>query len=356
MSELLENMDSKTRKTYPVARGLLDYFPDACAAVANVSYVGNQQHNPGEEMHWAREKSKDHADCIVRHLLARGTADDDGLLHSAKVAWRAMALLQLEIEQKMEQEKRNAAVNDPIRTTLESLPPLPPFEIVWPGYTPLIEGGHDEHINENYLTGSSVVGIDFAKGKDSNIVSFIEVQNPEQYDLSHGQDVGVGLITDMVVTDDDTLVITGEDGVTTVSHEDIKEEMIPHFYVAGPMRGLPFYNFPAFDGARDLGRSLGYTVTSPADIDREIGIDPINDYAAAAQIVENWTQDDLRAVIARDIHAILVLKRDRGDGLAVLPGWEKSTGARAEVALGRWMGLRIVSALDFETEIEVTNG
>jgi hypothetical protein len=81
-----------------MARGLLDYFPLALAEVAHVSYVGNEQHNPGEEMHWARDKSPDHADCIVRHLAERGTLDEDGLRHTAKVAWRALALLQLELE------------------------------------------------------------------------------------------------------------------------------------------------------------------------------------------------------------------------------------------------------------------
>lgn len=90
--------DRTKRKETPMARGLLDYFPDACAEVANVSYVGNEQHNPGQEMHWAKEKSTDHADCIVRHLVDRGTLDTDGLRHSAKVAWRALALLQTEID------------------------------------------------------------------------------------------------------------------------------------------------------------------------------------------------------------------------------------------------------------------
>ena len=90
--------DKQTRKNQPIARGVLDYFPDAVAEVANVSYVANEQHNPGEPMHWARGKSMDHADCIVRHLVDRGTLDEDGLRHSAKVAWRALALLQEEIE------------------------------------------------------------------------------------------------------------------------------------------------------------------------------------------------------------------------------------------------------------------
>lgn len=86
------------RKTVPMASGLLDYFPDALAAVAHVSYVGNQQHNPGEALHWARGKSTDEADTIIRHLAERGKLDTDGLPHSAKVAWRALALLQKELE------------------------------------------------------------------------------------------------------------------------------------------------------------------------------------------------------------------------------------------------------------------
>lgn len=90
--------DSKERKMQPMAAGLLDYFPDALAAVALVSWWGNQQHNPGQPTHWARSKSTDHADCIVRHLVDRGLKDVDGMPHSAKLAWRALALLQEEIE------------------------------------------------------------------------------------------------------------------------------------------------------------------------------------------------------------------------------------------------------------------
>lgn len=94
----LENMSSEDRKNRPIARGVLDYFPDALAEVAYVSKVGNDQHNPGQPLHWAKEKSTDHADCILRHLIDRGKFDKDGMRHSAKVAWRALALLQTEIE------------------------------------------------------------------------------------------------------------------------------------------------------------------------------------------------------------------------------------------------------------------
>lgn len=94
---MIDSLDSKARKQRPVARGVLDYFPNAIMAIANVSYVGNEQHNPGEPMHWAKEKSADHADCIVRHLIQRGTTDTDGLRHAAKAAWRALALLETEL-------------------------------------------------------------------------------------------------------------------------------------------------------------------------------------------------------------------------------------------------------------------
>lgn len=88
----------KERKIYPVASGVLDYFPDALVAISNVSYQGNEQHNPGQPLHWDRSKSTDEDDTIIRHFLQRGTIDTDGIRHSAKMCWRALALLQKEIE------------------------------------------------------------------------------------------------------------------------------------------------------------------------------------------------------------------------------------------------------------------
>ncbi len=89
---------AEVRKARPITTGVLDYFPDALLAVAECSRVGNEQHNPGEPLHWAKEKSTDEADALVRHLLDRGKRDTDGVRHSAKVAWRALAMLQREIE------------------------------------------------------------------------------------------------------------------------------------------------------------------------------------------------------------------------------------------------------------------
>ena len=91
--------DSSARKAIPLARGVLDYFPAALAEIAKLSQAGNDKHNPGEPLHWARGKSMDHADCILRHLIDRGKVDaSSGLSHTVMVAWRALALLQEECE------------------------------------------------------------------------------------------------------------------------------------------------------------------------------------------------------------------------------------------------------------------
>ena len=94
--------DATERKKIPLWSGLMQYFPDALSAVANLSYVGNEQHNPGQPLHWAREKSADQEDTMLRHLMEKGTIDTDGIRHSTKVAWRALAMLQLEIENSKE--------------------------------------------------------------------------------------------------------------------------------------------------------------------------------------------------------------------------------------------------------------
>jgi hypothetical protein len=95
--------DPAARKGLPIATGVLDYFPLAIAEVARVSKAGNDQHNPGQPLHWDRTKSLDHADCIPRHLIDRGSVDSDGMRHSAKLAWRALALLQTELEQEQQE-------------------------------------------------------------------------------------------------------------------------------------------------------------------------------------------------------------------------------------------------------------
>lgn len=90
--------DAVERKQVPLFSGVLRYFPDALVAVAELSRIGNDQHNPGKPLHWDRSKSGDELDALTRHLLEAGTIDTDDVRHSAKVAWRALANLQKEIE------------------------------------------------------------------------------------------------------------------------------------------------------------------------------------------------------------------------------------------------------------------
>lgn len=90
--------DPAERKGLPICTGVLDYFPLAIAEVARVSKAGNEQHHPGQPLHWDKTKSLDHADCIPRHLIDRGTRDTDGERHSAKLCWRALALLETELK------------------------------------------------------------------------------------------------------------------------------------------------------------------------------------------------------------------------------------------------------------------
>src|ERR1700678_4109038 len=115
-ARLLDSKFSAERKTFPVTTGFLDYFPDAVAAGAEVSFLGNQKHNPGEPLHHARGKSSDHADCIGRHLIQRGGFEEVEIAgvnylvrHSAALFWRAAALLQEELE--YENRKLRAAEN-----------------------------------------------------------------------------------------------------------------------------------------------------------------------------------------------------------------------------------------------------
>ena len=89
------------RKEMPVYSGVIKYFPDALLEVSRVSFLGNKQHNNGNKLFWDRSKSKDELDAMMRHLIdySKGVKEDsDGSLHLAKVAWRAMAMLQKELE------------------------------------------------------------------------------------------------------------------------------------------------------------------------------------------------------------------------------------------------------------------
>jgi hypothetical protein len=89
--------DADARKGVPLYRAVLRHFPDALAEIARAAVAGEKQHDLSD-LAWDRERSTDHADALVRHLIEHGTRDSDGVRHSAKLAWRALALLQIECE------------------------------------------------------------------------------------------------------------------------------------------------------------------------------------------------------------------------------------------------------------------
>lgn len=102
--------DSEERKNTPIYSGVIKYFPLALAAVARHSKRGNDKHNPGQPLHWAREKSTDHEDCIARHLVDIDTynAELDEYEDAVAIVWRGLAKLQL-LEEKRLAAKAPAA-------------------------------------------------------------------------------------------------------------------------------------------------------------------------------------------------------------------------------------------------------
>ncbi len=120
-------------------------------------------------------------------------------------------------------------------------------------------------------------------------------------------------------------------------------------YIAGPMRGYPFYNFPSFDCAKVLLRDMGHEPVSPADLDRAYGFDPNGPDYSDANNCSSFPEGagSAREVIKRDILAVLTC-----DAVAVLPGWAQSEGAKLEVALMKFIGGDVIDALTGE---ELTN-
>ncbi len=97
------SQDSAERKQTPMWSGWLQYFPLAHAAAARHSFRMNEKHNPGEPMHWARDKSKDHEDCAQRHLVDVHHFNEETQEYeeACSLFWRAGAILQLLEEKRL---------------------------------------------------------------------------------------------------------------------------------------------------------------------------------------------------------------------------------------------------------------
>jgi len=97
-------------------------------------------------------------------------------------------------------------------------------------------------------------------------------------------------------------------------------------YLAGPMRGYPQYNFPAFDKARNTLKAAGHKVFCPAETDIVEGFNPN----------EEISVEKIQQAFRRDILALLDCQ-----AIAMLPGWEKSVGANTEVSMAEMLGLKV---------------
>lgn len=102
-------------------------------------------------------------------------------------------------------------------------------------------------------------------------------------------------------------------------------------YVAGPMRGKPLYNFPAFFRAAMRLKAMGHEVFNPAERDMAQGMNPTlpldhPDNVRTFSLAEAFEWDLARVAEA--------------DGIVLLPGWRNSKGAQVELSAAITMGKR----------------
>lgn len=107
------------------------------------------------------------------------------------------------------------------------------------------------------------------------------------------------------------------------------------FYLAGPMTGIPQFNFPTFDAAAADLRSRGYDIVSPAELDdpktRELSLASPDGKPEEKLNGQTWAD-----FLARDVKLI----GDQVTGIILLPGWWKSRGARLESFVGLLSSLK----------------
>lgn len=106
-------------------------------------------------------------------------------------------------------------------------------------------------------------------------------------------------------------------------------------YIAGPMRGYPELNFPAFRQATEALRKDGFEVVSPHEIDEAEGL-----VVEAGREDEILADFDLEAALRRDLQEVLA-----ADGIVLLPGWWASQGARLEACVALTSGRAVFSWL-----------
>ncbi len=113
-------------------------------------------------------------------------------------------------------------------------------------------------------------------------------------------------------------------------------------YLAGPMTGIPGFNFPAFFAAEADLRALGFEVFNPARADTErYGVDLGKSATGSHEEAEKIAGRPVtyKECLKVDLNWIL----DNADAIALLPGWEKSMGVKAEKALADCLQLEVIN-------------
>ena len=110
-------------------------------------------------------------------------------------------------------------------------------------------------------------------------------------------------------------------------------------YVAGPMRGYPEFNFPAFHAAAKRLREEGHTIFSPAEKDEEVhGAEFSKQFKTGSLEDATSMGFSLRRALGDDLKWIC----KEADGIYLLRGWEHSKGALAEKATAEALGLVVM--------------
>jgi len=108
----------------------------------------------------------------------------------------------------------------------------------------------------------------------------------------------------------------------------------PCIYIAGPMSGYPNLNHPLFNETAEAFEDGGWEVFNPAEADTHV-------YGSTEDTIKAMDEDKetfLRSALSADLQWIC----ENADAVAMLPGWEKSYGARAEHATAVALGLQII--------------
>jgi len=101
-------------------------------------------------------------------------------------------------------------------------------------------------------------------------------------------------------------------------------------YLAGPMRGIPYWNHPAFDAGAEKLRAFGHEVFNPAEHDRSQGLQPDPDGLVPKEA-------DIRKLLLADFTWIC----EHAEGIALLDNWERSAGVKAEIAIAEAIGIPV---------------